>query len=236
MSQYRDDLEAARHRIETLEAKLREREASLEAREAELAERRAEVERLRRRGGGSAGEGRVGALSGGRVAAVLVIGAVAAVCAMGIALGVVSLRAAPDSGDVAEAPAAAEPAPPRPDPPKSVEPPAPLPTATAEPSNVAILREAVNASRPDVRGCYERELLKRPDASGTVRVTIEVGEKGGVRSVSLGESAVRSAALDACLIKVFKGLKIPELAGGATTVTYPLVFTGSAKDPFAERF
>jgi TonB family protein len=234
MSHYRDDLEAARHRIETLEAKLREREASLEAREAELAERRAEVERLRRRAGGPAGEGRVGALSGGWVAAVLAIGAVAAVFTVGITVAAVRLRTASDPGD--EAPAAVEPAPLQPDPPKSFEPPAPPPTAPAEPSNVAILREAVNASRPDVRGCYERELLKRPDASGTVRVTIEVGEKGGVRSVSLGESAVRSPALDACLIKVFKGLKIPELAGGATTVTYPLVFTGSAKDPFAERF
>src|SRR5262245_53345613 len=43
MSSYRDDLDAARARIETLEAKLRERDAALEAREAELREVQAEA-------------------------------------------------------------------------------------------------------------------------------------------------------------------------------------------------
>ncbi|WP_437951746.1 hypothetical protein WME98_13830 [Sorangium sp. So ce296] len=54
MSHYRDHLDAARARIETLEAKLKEREAALAARDAELAEVRAEVERLR---GGSGDDG-----------------------------------------------------------------------------------------------------------------------------------------------------------------------------------
>lgn len=45
---FRDDHEAARLRIETLEARLHEKEASLSAREAELAETRAELDRLRR--------------------------------------------------------------------------------------------------------------------------------------------------------------------------------------------
>jgi hypothetical protein len=51
MSHYRDSLDAARARIETLEAKLNERDASLAARDAELAENRAEVARLRGEGG-----------------------------------------------------------------------------------------------------------------------------------------------------------------------------------------
>lgn len=54
MSQYRDSLDAARARIETLEAKLKERDAAIAARDAELAEIRAEVERLR---GGSNDDG-----------------------------------------------------------------------------------------------------------------------------------------------------------------------------------
>ncbi|MGK4001852.1 hypothetical protein WMF31_04470 [Sorangium sp. So ce1036] len=54
MSQYRDHLDAARARIETLEAKLKERDAALAARDAELAEVRAEIERLR---GGSGDDG-----------------------------------------------------------------------------------------------------------------------------------------------------------------------------------
>jgi hypothetical protein len=54
MSHYRDHLDAARARIETLEAKLKERDAALAARDAEIAEIRAEVERLR---GGSNDDG-----------------------------------------------------------------------------------------------------------------------------------------------------------------------------------
>ena len=45
---YRGDLEAARNRVQTLEAKLREREAALDARDAEIAELRAEVARVRK--------------------------------------------------------------------------------------------------------------------------------------------------------------------------------------------
>lgn len=48
MAQYRDELEAARHRVETLQAQLEERDAALRAREAELAEARAEAERARK--------------------------------------------------------------------------------------------------------------------------------------------------------------------------------------------
>ncbi|WP_437620934.1 hypothetical protein [Sorangium sp. So ce1151] len=54
MSHYRDHLDAARARIETLEAKVKERDAALAARDAEIAEIRAEVERLR---GGSGDDG-----------------------------------------------------------------------------------------------------------------------------------------------------------------------------------
>lgn len=235
MSQYRDELEAARHRIETLEAKLREREAALDARDAELAERLAEVERLRRSGGGGGG-GRIGVLSGGRIAAVAGIGLFVAALTVGAAVALVSYRSSSEPDHFVEAPLPVEAVPLRPDPPKSYEPPLPLPSAVSEPSNLAILRQAFDASRPEVRTCYEKELLKRPDAGGTVRVTISVGEKGGVESVTLGESPVRSATLDACLIKIFRRLKIPELEGGATTVTYPLVFTVPAKDPFGTRF
>src|SRR6188508_1520644 len=51
MAEYRDDLRAARMRIETLEAKLAERDAALRAREAELAERDAAFEAMHKRPG-----------------------------------------------------------------------------------------------------------------------------------------------------------------------------------------
>jgi hypothetical protein len=48
MSQYRDDLDAAQRRVETLEAKLKERDATIAVKEAELAEREADLARLER--------------------------------------------------------------------------------------------------------------------------------------------------------------------------------------------
>ena len=46
MSQYRDDQEAARHRLESLEEKLAERDAELELHKNEIAERDREISRL----------------------------------------------------------------------------------------------------------------------------------------------------------------------------------------------
>jgi hypothetical protein len=48
MSQYRDALDAAQRRVETLEAKLKERDATIAVKEAELAEREADLARLER--------------------------------------------------------------------------------------------------------------------------------------------------------------------------------------------
>lgn len=85
MSQYRDHLDAARARIETLEAKLKERDAALAARDAELAEVRAEVERLR--GGGSGDDGPNDSRSGQRALFVAL-----AVCGFATATGYAVVR------------------------------------------------------------------------------------------------------------------------------------------------
>lgn len=56
MSNYRDELDAARLRIETLAAQLEERDAALRAREAEITERDRKIARLEQRTGGEAAE------------------------------------------------------------------------------------------------------------------------------------------------------------------------------------
>lgn len=117
MSQYRDDRDAARRRIEALEQKLAERDAELSARDAILAERHSENARLRRElelTGNPVRRGPVHAAW-----AVRMVGVAVGVAAMAMALGVWAIRApraviveAPPAEAVAQAePILADPAP-----------------------------------------------------------------------------------------------------------------------------
>ncbi|WP_434043239.1 MULTISPECIES: hypothetical protein [Sorangium] len=104
MSHYRDHLDAARARIETLEAKLKERDAALAARDAEIAEIRAEVERLR---GGPGDDGPLDGphgRSGGQRALLVAL----AVCGFATATGYAMVRPSHCPGRSAAYPAFVE--------------------------------------------------------------------------------------------------------------------------------
>jgi hypothetical protein len=95
MSQYRDELEAAQHRIATLEAQVAERDASLKAREAEISEQRSEIERIR---GNREASGKAGGQTSGRspwalLLLSLLLGAAALVLTAGLIQGNLDSRA-----------------------------------------------------------------------------------------------------------------------------------------------
>jgi hypothetical protein len=112
MSQYRDDRDAARHRIEALEAKLAERDAALAAQGAALADREAEVVRLRReleRVGTTVSPGRPRPPSSAWTGPV--VGAAVGLSTLAAILGAVVMRKAPPSVIVVSTPGSLAPAP-----------------------------------------------------------------------------------------------------------------------------
>jgi hypothetical protein len=214
MSSYRDDREAARARIETLEAKLREREAGLEARDAEIAELRAEIASL---GHGPPAAPRPSG-AGGIYA---FVGVVAAIGAFAAALLLMRGSTRRSEAQILVAPA---PVPVASDP---LPPPVPTAPATAaaeeaQPDLSSTLFKELVPVRRAVRACYDRELTQRPGLSGKLLVTL-MASGGRVTKINLAPSPLSSPAFDRCVAEAFKLLRVPQ-ASEPTTVQIPFVF------------
>ncbi len=221
MSGYRDDLEAARHRIETLEAKLVERDASLHAREAELAEHRAELARARRDTVGAAG-------GGGTKDKTIVLAIALSVFVLGMLGAALVVWRVNSIDDEVVQPPAQPPAPlipPVSDPPKVAETGAvPRGEDAPKPSEVDLIQDVVHKARHDVKGCYEQELKRDPEARGTTTVTLTILEDGKVQQVQFEpHGTISSKAFDACIKRVYSELRFPKLAS-TTKTRIPLTF------------
>ncbi|WP_437673427.1 hypothetical protein [Sorangium sp. So ce131] len=211
MSQYRDHLDAARARIETLEAKLKERDAALAARDAELAEVRAEVERLR---GGSRDDGPLDGPPGRGGPRALFMAL--AVCGFATATGYAMIRpshclqrtamfpatadASPFSSEGAEARAAAEPG-----------------SRRATMARVRLGRAAgaaIEHGKARAQRCWEPG---GPTGEGSVTVTFE---PSGPR-VELEGAPYEGTQVGECVIESFRdaAAKVPAYDGEPLTLT-----------------
>lgn len=222
MAEYRDDLGAARMRIETLEAKLAERDAALRAREAEIAERDAEIARLRKAPVIISDPAR------GRVMA-LVASAVLVMAGMGAAGFLIAGRASvpppePVGGPVIEGKVT----PPEPVPPQ--------PPATAGGkardadeapqsggSNLSTaLQQALEDTRPKVKSCYAEERKAHPNAEGFLKAIFEVGGDGRISHVRYAALTPYnqpwwSKDLETCVTRALEAIKVPPDGKGAVT-------------------
>lgn len=225
MSQYRDEREAMRLRVETLEAKLRERDAALAARETELSEREAEIERLRK-AAGKHGGGIEGTPPNSTARVLVVAGIAFAVLVMGgMTVGLVALlTSAP------EVPLPLpQPAPPpmevAPESPQSLAAPMPLPAPSPSGTYTQAILKKVREASPRVRACYQKELTKDPDASLMITATFDIEADGSVSRVSLSKLNPERSELNTCIINILKTLKFPPPESGKTTVNTPFVLT-----------
>jgi len=100
--------------------------------------------------------------------------------------------------------------------------PAPVPHAPE-------LREALRAFWPALRGCYEGELAKSPDAGGPMDLHFRVAGDGQVLDVAeQGEARFRTAEVTQCVLAVYRTARLPLPAAGngalETSFTYSLHF------------
>lgn len=228
--EYRNDLEAARLRIETLEAKLEETKAAQKAREAELAECQKERDRLRQTVGGKKPINYTVPLATG----VLCL-------ALGAALGFVAASAvtwmpkaqapteAPTVTVVEDGPKAAGKIhlpPEEPQKPKAttqgvatIVPPEPRASA-ATVGGQTNLQEAevtidsvVQGARRQVRDCYRTEAKTNSKAGGSVTVIFEIDRAGSVSKTQLQPMAFLepwwNPAFATCVDGVYRSLKFP---------------------------
>lgn len=76
-----------------------------------------------------------------------------------------------------------------------------------------------------IRYCYQRELMKRPDLGGRIEVQLTIGPDGAVSAARIAESSLGSEAVESCIQRRFERMRFPEPeGGGSVVVSYPFVF------------
>lgn len=237
--QYRNDLEAAQLRINTLEAKLDETKASLNARDAELAELRTERDRLRQ-----AAPQPTSAPSGFPPKAIaLLAGVVGVMACLGVAVAFLALAPAPKQ------PPATQPAvvheegpkaegvtnipPPQPEVPKAKtagqitipdpEPRDPAATVAGQTNTDEsfTVDSVVQAARPKVNECFVVEAKDHPKAKGRFNVVFDIEPNGKVSRTKLSTypsvDPWWSKTFETCVANVYATLTFPNTSGSKAT-------------------
>jgi len=96
--------------------------------------------------------------------------------------------------------------------------------AAAGASNVKDADSVIARNRWRFKACYNKALASDPNAGGTVKVTVRVGEGGEVISASQASSDA-PAGLASCIVSSFQSMKFAAPDGGSATFTVPVVLS-----------
>jgi outer membrane biosynthesis protein TonB len=84
--------------------------------------------------------------------------------------------------------------------------------------------KVVNAHLQEVRGCYERALLREPALAGKVVLEWTISLGGKVTTAKTKSSTLKSSAVEACILQSLKSWQFPPAKGGIVIVSYPFLF------------
>jgi hypothetical protein len=84
--------------------------------------------------------------------------------------------------------------------------------------------KVVNAHLQDVRGCYERALLRDPALAGQLVLEWTISSGGKVTSSRTKSATLKNSAVEACILQSLEGWQFPPARGGAVVVSYPFLF------------
>jgi hypothetical protein len=89
------------------------------------------------------------------------------------------------------------------------------------------VEKAVMARRSAIRACYESELQRQPNLSGTVTLTWRILPDGTVKAARVKSSTMGSAKVESCIVRRINDIKFPASADGNDTTVSGLSFTFS---------
>lgn len=85
--------------------------------------------------------------------------------------------------------------------------------------------EVINRHLSEIRYCYERSIIRRPDVEGKLLVAFSIGKTGAVKTSKVKSSTVPDSALDQCIMNRLVEWKFPKPRGNTdVAVTYPFIF------------
>lgn len=86
-----------------------------------------------------------------------------------------------------------------------------------------VIQRVTRAHLDEIRLCYERELVNRPDLAGRVDVRLVISPTGPVQSASVTSSDLGAPSVEACIVGAARRWSFPAPAGGIVIVDYPFV-------------
>jgi hypothetical protein len=75
----------------------------------------------------------------------------------------------------------------------------------------------------EIRSCYERGLMKKPDLLGIVSVQFVIGSDGKVTSAEDYGSNILDLEVRECAFRIFRSLAFDPPQSGSVVVVYPIV-------------
>ena len=84
--------------------------------------------------------------------------------------------------------------------------------------------KTINAHLQEVRGCYERALLKDPGLAGKVVLEWTIGTTGSVVAAKTKSSTLKNAGVEGCILSALKTWQFPQPRGGVVIISYPFLF------------
>lgn len=87
------------------------------------------------------------------------------------------------------------------------------------------IARVIRAQLGQIRYCYERQLSANPDLYGKIMVKFTIGAAGSVVSQAIGNTSLKNAMVEGCILRRVAGWQFPTPKGGTNViVTYPFLF------------
>lgn len=88
-----------------------------------------------------------------------------------------------------------------------------------------IIAQTIKAYLGQILYCYERQLSASPELFGKVAVRFTIGPTGSVETQNIGDTTLRNATVEGCILNKVASWKFPAPSGGTKVmVTYPFLF------------
>lgn len=88
-----------------------------------------------------------------------------------------------------------------------------------------IIAQYIKSKLGEILYCYERQLSANPDLYGKVAVKFQIGGAGEVDLQRIGDSTLKNATVEGCILQKVARWKFPQPEGGTKVlVTYPFLF------------
>ncbi|WP_415063420.1 AgmX/PglI C-terminal domain-containing protein [Bdellovibrio sp.] len=88
-----------------------------------------------------------------------------------------------------------------------------------------IIAQYIKSKLGQILYCYERQLSANPDLFGKVAVRFTIGPSGSVEQQLIGDTTLKNATVEGCILNRVAAWKFPSPQGGTRVlVTYPFLF------------